>query len=183
MVLRIYSAIFGTETRRLLPGAVLYVKVAPLLSAYAMSGTDVAHTLSMLPAYALATRCPVLTFCMLLPGQSTSEKAGSDRTRTAHSGTALRACYALSGGVCSVPLSSYAFPTRCPVLTYAMLLPGLPPELSARPPRCALLSAICLRACYAMSGTVTGYGVIILRSHYAMSGTDLAYAATRLRAA
>eukprot|EP00961_Rhodomonas_salina_P206355 2785665-Rhodomonas_salina.4 len=36
--------------------------------------------------------------------------------------------------------------------------------------------AICLRACYAMSGTGLGYAAICLRACYVMSGTDVAYA-------
>eukprot|EP00961_Rhodomonas_salina_P255356 3451114-Rhodomonas_salina.6 len=45
-------------------------------------------------------------------------------------------------------------------------------------------SAICLRACYAMSGTDLAYGTmsaICLRASYAISGTDLAYGAIRSR--
>eukprot|EP00961_Rhodomonas_salina_P303678 3941322-Rhodomonas_salina.6 len=59
-------------------------------------------------------------------------------------------------------------------------------------------ASICLRACYAMSGTEIAYGrrstrgaprarlrlvgsAIRLRASYAMSGTDLAAAATHLR--
>eukprot|EP00961_Rhodomonas_salina_P214988 2903700-Rhodomonas_salina.2 len=79
---------------------------------------------------------------------------------------------------------------RCPVLTWAMLLPG-----------CASISlrigrqyAIGLRACYAVPGTDLGYAAtrlpatfrsayrpseaakgIVLRTCYAMSGSDLAY--------
>eukprot|EP00961_Rhodomonas_salina_P304364 3941573-Rhodomonas_salina.6 len=37
--------------------------------------------------------------------------------------------------------------------------------------------AICLRACYAMSGTDIGYGAICLRACYGMSGTDIGYGA------
>eukprot|EP00961_Rhodomonas_salina_P106831 1438386-Rhodomonas_salina.1 len=47
-----------------------------------------------------------------------------------------------------------------------------------------VLSAICLSACYAMSGSdlaysATGHCGICLRACYAMSGTDLVYAPTR----
>eukprot|EP00961_Rhodomonas_salina_P000495 6849-Rhodomonas_salina.7 len=39
---------------------------------------------------------------------------------------------------------------------------------------------ICLRECYAMSGTDKAYDAIGLRTCYAMSGTDLAYGAASL---
>eukprot|EP00961_Rhodomonas_salina_P267808 3618292-Rhodomonas_salina.1 len=77
-------------------------------------------------------------------------------------------------------LRCYARATPCPVLTKdSMPLPGKGyAEMDEEHPVC---SAICLRACYAMSGTDLAYGAICLRSCYAMSGTDLGYAATRRR--
>eukprot|EP00961_Rhodomonas_salina_P138216 1859540-Rhodomonas_salina.1 len=72
------------------------------------------------------------------------------------------------------PLSPYALATRCP----RMLLPGAGAGAGDAP----VISAICLRACYAMSGTDMAYGAVRLaraRQCPAMSGTDIAYATAR----
>eukprot|EP00961_Rhodomonas_salina_P197251 2662178-Rhodomonas_salina.4 len=60
-----------------------------------------------LSAYARATRCPVLSWAMLLP-ESVHFIAGIVGVVLFPVGTR--------------PLCSYALPTRCPVLTWAMLL-------------------------------------------------------------
>eukprot|EP00961_Rhodomonas_salina_P170774 2302444-Rhodomonas_salina.2 len=41
--------------------------------------------------------------------------------------------------------------------------------------------AVCLRGCYAMSGTDIARGAVCLRTCYAMSGTDIAHGAFCLR--
>eukprot|EP00961_Rhodomonas_salina_P020193 271265-Rhodomonas_salina.2 len=71
--------------------------------------------------------------------------------------------------------SPYAGTTRCADLGHAIdLLNSAPAVSSYRPTR--LLRDVRLRACYAMSGTETGYGPISLRACYAMSDTGLAHA-------
>eukprot|EP00961_Rhodomonas_salina_P181773 2453823-Rhodomonas_salina.1 len=86
---------------------------------------------------------------------------------------------------------------RSPVLRFAMLLPGVHPRdrvLSTSRHRRGRglresyyagcepreLSAICLRACYAMSGIDLAYGAICLRACYVMSDTFEAYGPTKL---
>eukprot|EP00961_Rhodomonas_salina_P146175 1967522-Rhodomonas_salina.1 len=96
-------------------------------------------------------------------------------------------------------------PTRCPVLSSRMVLPGLNGELptprdtqvSPAIPYAVLRWRMLLRACYAMSGTDLGHGAIPCATsapcalsgtelaygaitHYAMSGPELAYGATIL---
>eukprot|EP00961_Rhodomonas_salina_P075047 1007711-Rhodomonas_salina.2 len=58
----------------------------------------------------------------------------------------------------SVPLSAYALAMRCPVLIWRILL----------------------RARTTIHGTALAYGAICLRACYAMSGTEIAYDATYL---
>eukprot|EP00961_Rhodomonas_salina_P068485 919370-Rhodomonas_salina.1 len=87
-------------------------------------------------------------------------------------------------------LTCNAWARRCPVLTYAMLLPG--PTGLRREPLAAVgpLKGISLRARYALSGTERAYGTvcpramsgtkrasgaICLRARYALSGTERAY--------
>eukprot|EP00961_Rhodomonas_salina_P100833 1356810-Rhodomonas_salina.1 len=62
-----------------------------------------------------------------------------------------------------------------------MLLPAEPAPYTAGPGHCwvgPVQVAICLRFCYAMSGTDIAYGGMRLRTCYAMSSTDLAYGVT-----
>eukprot|EP00961_Rhodomonas_salina_P272132 3677535-Rhodomonas_salina.2 len=65
---------------------------------------------------------------------------------------------------------------RCPVLTYAMLLPDTSCSRRRQVRSCI---PYCLRACYAVSGTDTAYGAICLCVRYAMSGTGIACATLR----
>eukprot|EP00961_Rhodomonas_salina_P109864 1478590-Rhodomonas_salina.3 len=70
-----------------------------------MSGTDIAYVQA---AYALATRCPALTWRM------------------------VQAAYAcpMPRPVLTLGASTYALTTQCPVLTSHMLLPGRRRDLS-----------------------------------------------------
>eukprot|EP00961_Rhodomonas_salina_P304221 3941528-Rhodomonas_salina.4 len=47
---------------------------------------------------------------------------------------------------------------------------------------CLVRPAICLRTCYAMSGTELAYAATCLRACYAVCVTELAYGATRIYA-
>eukprot|EP00961_Rhodomonas_salina_P045531 611360-Rhodomonas_salina.1 len=81
-----------------------------------MSGTDLAHAAlslrtcpvltQLLPPYARAMRCPVLTYRMALPAIAPTFPTNVN----------------LTGTPGSVPVCSYAPPTRTPVLTPPMLL-------------------------------------------------------------
>eukprot|EP00961_Rhodomonas_salina_P181437 2448873-Rhodomonas_salina.2 len=140
------------------PGTDLVYAAMNPRACYAMSGTDLGYAatsrhnnfktsvnavialgriLGTLSAYAIPTRCPVLTWRMVL--------------------------------------SSYEPAMRCPVLTSRMVLPGgedwtlmlhvssyalaMPcPEARKAPPYCTVLAPICLRAPYAMSSTEQAYG-------------------------
>eukprot|EP00961_Rhodomonas_salina_P232614 3142703-Rhodomonas_salina.1 len=159
-----------------------------LCACYAVSGTEIRNNatrcyvattlLGVLPAYALATRCPD-------PGTAVSAKVlhphyemsgtnnGYAATRRSYCSDAVLQRSA-GGSLVQTPLSAYARAMRCPVLmsrmvlsAYAcamqcpvlrqrmMLLPGystmgLQPQVSGR---CLVLPATCLRACYAMPGT------------------------------
>eukprot|EP00961_Rhodomonas_salina_P039291 528206-Rhodomonas_salina.1 len=99
-------------------------------------------------------------------------------------GTDLRAPYAMPGTELGygtdasrvlapaspyAPLSAYALPTRCPVLTHCMAIS--PYVISGTELAHALLSPYALPTRCPLA--------ICLRAAYAMSGTDLAYAATR----
>eukprot|EP00961_Rhodomonas_salina_P022002 296041-Rhodomonas_salina.2 len=94
------------------------------------------------------------------------------------------------------PMSAYGLATRCPVLTRALSayaqsgtdISGSGVAYGALL-RChvdmvlnvslgPLIGTICLRLCYAMSGTDIACGTICPHFCYAMSGTDLAYPAT-----
>eukprot|EP00961_Rhodomonas_salina_P303234 3941150-Rhodomonas_salina.4 len=74
-----------------------------------------------LSAYALATQCPVLTYCMVLPGLYGMRKRGQVRSTIC-----LRACYAVSGTDLpyAAPLSAYALATKCPVLDLGTFVPA-----------------------------------------------------------
>eukprot|EP00961_Rhodomonas_salina_P110191 1483226-Rhodomonas_salina.3 len=94
--------------------------------------------------------------------------------------------------------SRYAFAMRCPVLTWRNV-PGrdtctLCDDLHATPPapvspyalarQCPVQTSrtfcICLRACYAMSGTDLAYAATSLASSSALTGSTLPYRPTRL---
>eukprot|EP00961_Rhodomonas_salina_P234589 3170587-Rhodomonas_salina.2 len=137
---------------------------------YEMSGTDIAYGATRrrtckplrppsrrstpLSAYALATRCPVLTWA------------------PKH----LRACYAMSG----TDIGYYA-PTRermkCPILTQSRVL-----CTSALATRCPVLTwcmvPFCLRACYTLPGTDVEYLVQIMAESKAEDSLSWAYAAS-----
>eukprot|EP00961_Rhodomonas_salina_P172399 2324824-Rhodomonas_salina.3 len=99
---------------------------------YAMSGTDIIHD---------GTRCAVLTRHIMLPGSGVLEGVRQAGLLSAY-GLAMR-CPVLTqrmhlpsdyvvpeDGLVAYPLWSYAFPAICPVLSYAMLLPGLYSRIS-----------------------------------------------------
>eukprot|EP00961_Rhodomonas_salina_P080588 1084305-Rhodomonas_salina.4 len=67
-------------------------------------------------------------------------------------------------------LSSYALPTRCPVLTERVVHRRASEEMAFS----TSLRSISLRSSYAMSSTDTASPSISLRACYAMSGTDIA---------
>eukprot|EP00961_Rhodomonas_salina_P150173 2022265-Rhodomonas_salina.2 len=94
-----------------------------LRASYAMSGTDLPYG-TLLSSYARATRCPVITYSMVLPADWA--QAGYLPTRSL---------------------------MQCPVLTLAMLLPGL------------------------VGTTMPGESAMCL----GIAGTDRAYAARRIR--
>eukprot|EP00961_Rhodomonas_salina_P084411 1134012-Rhodomonas_salina.5 len=91
-------------------------------------------------SYAAAMRCPVLTYAMTLPGCGELQRA--DLSENYAGSNPPPSCYQLGAAkstalaralstVCTSravtgyrPRPSYALATRCPVLTYAMLLPG-----------------------------------------------------------
>eukprot|EP00961_Rhodomonas_salina_P092647 1246879-Rhodomonas_salina.2 len=91
-----------------------------LLSAYAMSGTDIWYgAADSVCCYARARRCPVLRQRMLLPGKSRRRKCERYRPTRLLRDVRYRhsvCCYAMSGTDIA-----YAA-TRCPVLRYAMPL-------------------------------------------------------------
>eukprot|EP00961_Rhodomonas_salina_P176550 2379522-Rhodomonas_salina.2 len=106
-----------------------------------MSGTDLAHSAA---AYALATRCPRKHRWPRSRAPQSSPPSPSLRQRYA---IALRTHYA-------VPGTDLRGPTRCPVLTSAMRLPGpygdrLPRRVVQRP--CRL--PYCPTHPYAIPGT------------------------------
>eukprot|EP00961_Rhodomonas_salina_P228647 3090334-Rhodomonas_salina.1 len=127
---------------------------------YAMSGTDIGYAATK----AGPTRCPALTYAMLLPDHQLPS-----------------VCFD------GVLLSSFALHTRCPVLTYAYgRCPGLTygygqVHYTILVGVLALLFLVApypsvLRVAYAMSGTDTARDV---RYCSAMSGTDVASAPLR----
>eukprot|EP00961_Rhodomonas_salina_P205995 2780320-Rhodomonas_salina.2 len=135
----------------------------------------------LVPAYARAIPCPVLTYCTVPPAYA-RELSGA---RYAMSGTDLAygarvdsfkdpqprdAAYSPTCPVLTErpALSAYAHALRCPILTERMqvllTLMGdenmavLAPLLSyALATRCPVLTWAVLRACYAISGTDMGY--------------------------
>eukprot|EP00961_Rhodomonas_salina_P275524 3722609-Rhodomonas_salina.1 len=85
-----------------------------------------------------------------------------------------------------VMLSFYALATRCPILAsvwcYALSGTGTAPRRMVLAGERDVRSPICLRACYAVSGTFVAFGAMSLRACYAVSGTGVAFGAMNLRA-
>eukprot|EP00961_Rhodomonas_salina_P106209 1430361-Rhodomonas_salina.4 len=145
-----------------MPGPDLAYRYWPSVSAYAPARPcpeeGVQHRLSSrsatLSAYALATRCPVLTERMVLgiamPGTDVAYAAVSAYARATRCPT-------------PPPILCCAFAMRRPVLAYALLY---------GPTRWGVLRQ---RLCH----TGPDLGCMALRFCYAVCGTDLGYAATR----
>eukprot|EP00961_Rhodomonas_salina_P194768 2629986-Rhodomonas_salina.2 len=194
-----------------------------LPSAYAMSGTDIAYAATgrqvrvrsdgrardqrhFPSAYALATRCPVLTWRdqthFRLCSVRCHHKETEWETAINHFSYAisLSVCYAMSGTDTGYDvLSPYACAARCPVLTLRMLLAPLPAYARATPcqvlttPYAVLPGASKTRSrgqrsgstvlCYG-TGCGAGSGTLysLLRACYAVSGTAYALSGTVLRA-
>eukprot|EP00961_Rhodomonas_salina_P245193 3313147-Rhodomonas_salina.1 len=138
-----------------------------LRARYAMPGTALPHTSSVLALRMQLRYCPTRVLCdaryyaVIWCYEALCDVRYS----------AMVCCYALAMRCpCSFrslawarlsrsrALSPYALATRCPVLIYR--------------------NAISLRACYAMSCTDVMFGTIGLRACYALPGTDILHAAT-----
>eukprot|EP00961_Rhodomonas_salina_P024812 334180-Rhodomonas_salina.1 len=111
-----------------------------LRACYAMSGTDVGYVVlatrgpGVLSTYALATQCPVLSWCMMLPG--TGGTGGESGTRR--------------GGLRSRVLSPYPPTRRCPRMASPYAMPGTDLAYGG----CAIYTYPVLAVCsYAVSGT------------------------------
>eukprot|EP00961_Rhodomonas_salina_P185930 2510472-Rhodomonas_salina.1 len=135
-----------------------------------MSGTDAGYAAT---ACARPTRCPVLTYCALLPDErrfSVVERRGSVipivlRSPYVVPGTDLG--HAATHSLCNVRLCCYAVAMRNPVLTadYA-------PTQSLGGVRFSVVESTGPRLSYAMSGTDIAYPP---RLSYAMPSTDIRF--------
>eukprot|EP00961_Rhodomonas_salina_P305282 3941923-Rhodomonas_salina.5 len=124
-----------------------------LRARYAMSGTEICYATP--PAYARATRCPVLT-CAVLPAAPDTDLAYGVLS-------AYRSPMHFrpeAGSFHPSTLPAYARATRCPVLTSRNVLSGRESMFQSKR---QVSSAIYLRACYAMSGTDVAYGATSLK--------------------
>eukprot|EP00961_Rhodomonas_salina_P267293 3611831-Rhodomonas_salina.3 len=186
-------------TRRMaLPGRAWAVESASISGTppYAMSGTDVAYGAMQHRIRCYRVWCYRPTRCYEMCGtdiaygamhryvMSSTDEAYGAMHRYVMSSTDI--AYAAPSGVSSLragwhphlpTLRAYALATRCPYNLSRYRSISHSPRL-----RVGVKSAICLRACYTMSGTGTAYGAIGLRACYADSGTDIPYGAIGLRA-
>eukprot|EP00961_Rhodomonas_salina_P166133 2238658-Rhodomonas_salina.3 len=195
MVLRVCYAVSGTDVHYATTARLwLYIRPSSVVPALAESVQKfeqsktkiVVGRSAPLPAYALAMRCPVLTYRL----RARYDMSGTDLAYAAT--TATRRPLKYYGAVIrSAPLSSYGPTMRCPVSVATEIKHTkqtswghsyfLPHEL-VFDVLCGSIPATTLRIPYEMSGTEVGYAATCLRAPYDKSGIEVGYAATRLKA-